>query len=1847
MKRQFRAVLMLVILLGSTIVIPTPTSADESSETAWDPISQPWAQYGRDPGHSRDLPLHGDSGLKTIETPAVNWVTFDNTYGADGYGVAIANMSQSITSPEGAKERCGENHLFAVMTHTGPNDERYLAIVEGDTAKVAWEVNLGEAEYIRSTPVIVDVNGDEKIEIAIAYDTNSALKVDLWAPDLTCDESGWSRSGHSNEKLWSWSDADLRLGITSPHFPTRNTDHLSVTQPLLADLSLDGSPELVLATVDSSNDEPTVLALPLGLQTPEVDWQVALDRGTHPSDPAFAALDDNSGAVVLTTVDSNSDNMWVWRIDGATGSLDWERVSIQGTSAEGGDTPRLRLPGPVITQLDSDPAPEMILTLPDDPNGRTDGMGAQYVGMELTSTNEIWRFRAKNGFGDAEPLAVDTTGDGVTDRVCWVTWYSESDFSYNRAGMTGCHDITIDPPFREWSRTLQKGGGTDNDEIAVSPPISIDLDGEDEPELLVAFGQRIFAFDGNTGTSADIGTGWSAPIDVSHRTWAAPAVADLDGDGYLDILVGDTLISEAKPDIAPLADGRGIGFTPTDPDPGEMVTISGQYSNIGVVDTDAPVDAILILDGIEIERHRANIAEAISPSGEGGPITFSVDVEATLGVHTVELVLDVNDNLTQSRYDNDNFSTTLVVLEPHVAQIQIPTEISRTLPGTSQVVDITVTSLGSRDAAWTLNFDNSALPEGWTFSPLDVADLSLNLERNTPQIVSFEFSVPQDALGSDDAQIPLNLVLDQNQNITSSNTLPLEVERTRGLSLQGPTGLPMGIGYGRPGDVAHVWIMVENVGNAQETTEMQWSSNTWTADTKIVDYQGNTQWSIELDPSAKEEYLIEFEIPASKNLGDTTSAVLTLCIGSGADEICEDFTVSVYASDVSSNIPHIRTVPQTGLVWDIEANYVGTTLSWDLSEAGMLNEGWNWSTSGDLSINGTMLEMDGQNGQLHLDLPFDTPPMRHHFNQSEENSLDSDFSISLHVLQVFRAEAEVVTPSDGTVVNVSERTKLILKLQNPGNGEDTFTLSGSTLAGNLSQAPNVTFEITNTVRTLGPGGISMVPVWVTLPEDVPARESFQLVYDWTSNGDPTVSDQAIITIEARPDHRWDLEITEGALMQVTPGTLVNLSINLTNIGNNDDLLTLTPIYDLTYSGNDSSTWESEIINSTRLDVNELEVVNLLLEVPSDTWAGTIANLTLVASSSGFDIDTQVSILLEVGNIAAWSLDLSNTSLEVPPEGGELEILVEQKGNSPATPYFYKAGQGWNVSFPDVNPIIDPGQTSLITINVTPPTDAVAGEVGVVSIRISNGNGEGQVVEEVPVRVGSAPGIIIDSKGSWNVRTGISSWPTAWIENTGNDVAIMDISIPNLPAEWVLSGEDVIVVAPNEIKGVPLQIEPSSSWNGNNIQLDIELNHPILGTIFYSMTVSESDTVLLSNPVHTGRSGEKVSITTDSLTAGIDTQQISLPESRENVTHNMMILHLVGIPSPVHDADCNNMFGNLEELGSEAISKIWSSCLITANNNHPLVANALLLSSDGEILDSRTIRLIANDNTTVNLSIASWDPQPGEVSVRVMIVDSNGITLHESSSTHMSRQSGWNLKMASLTVDKHFIYVGIDREGYQIMEGSICQVEIFTTDGSWSETVSVDIYGSEYPPSIRMDRPSEIEDDAEVSATVSCLAPWDIDDNMDDNTITAYAEKAPLVTYESSDLIWTVGIAIALLGIAYLGGFLKLKRPQQIINKKKEQPKLKVEHKPEKEKVVQVDDISLEDEFDEEPPEQEIVDEEESEPEIEVEEEVIDIDDSTASGRLSALRREIDTDSDGNQDTKEDMAKRLDSFFANR
>ena len=485
---------------------------------------------------------------------------------------------------------------------------------------------------------------------------------------------------------------------------------------------------------------------------------------------------------------------------------------------------------------------------------------------------------------------------------------------------------------------------------------------------------------------------------------------------------------------------------------------------------------------------------------------------------------------------------------------------------------------------------------------------------------------------------------------------------------------------------------------------------------------------------------------------------------------------------------------------------------------------------------------------------------------------------------------------------------------------------------------------------------------------------------------------------------------------------------------------------------------------------------------------------------------------------------------------------------------------------------------------------------------------------------------------------------------------MDLSISNLPNGWSLSGEGVVVVAPGEIKGIPLQIEPDASWNGNNIQLDIELTHPVLGTMIHSIIVNESDTVLASSPVHTGRAGEKVSITTDSQTNGIETALVPLPEARSNTTHNGMTLHLVGIPSPIHTADCQNVHGNLDQLGIGGTTKIWTTCLITANSEHPLVANSWLRASNGDILDNEIIRLSPGENTTINLTVSSWDPQPGLISVEALIVDSNGLSLYSKSSTHVVRQSGWNINV-ELVVNENEIIVGIGREGYEMMEGSVCKLDIAMVDGDWQTSFALDIYsnyGNTNTPSKTIDRPSAISDGGEISATVSCLAPWDVDDNPDDNSMTYYASKEPLVTYESSDIYWSGGVALIMLLIAYFGGVLNLRKPEP--EKKESPPEIKeqVQKKSKPEIEVVSDDISLDDiSFDDDDDiEDDQVTNEEPEvvPEtvVEPEEEIIDIDDSSASGRLSALRREMDSDTGGKSSkTREDLAKRMDSFLKDR
>ena len=82
--------------------------------------------------------------------------------------------------------------------------------------------------------------------------------------------------------------------------------------------------------------------------------------------------------------------------------------------------------------------------------------------------------------------------------------------------------------------------------------------------------------------------------------------------------------------------------------------------------------------------------------------------------------------------------------------------------------------------------------------------------------------------------------------------------------------------------------------------------------------------------------------------------------------------------------------------------------------------------------------------------------------------------------------------------------------------------------------------------------------------------------------------------------------------------------------------------------------------------------------------------------------------------------------------------VEHLGNLARQPWFSKAGEGWNITVPQNGNEVQPYGDTTVTIFVNPLNYSVAGEVGVLRLRVSDGDGSGQTIQEIPVRVKRCP-----------------------------------------------------------------------------------------------------------------------------------------------------------------------------------------------------------------------------------------------------------------------------------------------------------------------------------------------------------------------------------------------------------------------------------------------------------------------------------------------------------------------------
>ncbi len=1793
---------------------------------AWDPSEQPWAQFGGTPSHNGPIPAHNPDGgpgqgavsdvkvLDAIVTPVVNWQAFESNE-ADSYGSVIGDFSQSITAPEQAKERCGNNTLFPVMITSEVSNGNLIStisIVSGDDARIAWEGEIGQTREIRATPIIYDINGDNKPEIIVAYDTDSAFHIDVWSPELICTNSTWEESGHSNELIWSYSNSDVRISSTLPHLPTRESGHYAVTQPLLADLDLDGSPNLILALVDDpeNNPVPELTAFDLTMNTPTTPkWSISLDRGSHPSDPVFAQLDSSNTVVLLTTIDSNSGNMWIWKIEGATGSILWERVAVQGTDTGDDEAPRLRLPGPVIVQLDSDSAPEMVITIPTDPTGRTSGTGAKFIGMEITSTDEIFSFRAPNGFADTQPVAIDIDEDGRHDRLCWVTWYSESAFNFNREGMLGCHDISNENPSQEWTRNLQRGGGNDNDEIAVSPPFWMDINGDSTPEILVAFGKRLYAFDGDTGSSADASDGWSTPLGMPHRTWAAPAIADVDGDGAIDILIGDTLVSEARADLEPTSDGRGISFNPNQANPGQEVTITGQFSNVGTEDPDANVDVMLLLNGVEIARQRFTEVSPAAPSGNGGPLTITATVTADLGIHSVELVLDIFNNVTEAREDNNHAQRNLIVVEPYLAEIYGPEDPPRIVPGQSDIVEINLMSTGSQTEDWTLSWDDTNLPEGWTFVPVDSSQPTFLLDYMQERSVEFQVSIPETALGDENGLVHFTLTLDSDGNISEEFHLQIEVFRTRGLSLLGPSGIQYTTGQGRIGNIAQAWMVIENIGNAQETTTtLDWTSTTWGTTPKLKNSNGVEIFNVQLGPGESQELFAEIDVPATANYDDSTTTELTICIGSGSELTCAEIEIMFVVKQFTMTPHHQRSLPESTLQWTIVGELPSDgSVSWNMASASMLNSGWEWNSTGDLVVSSTTMSFTGSSnevvtGTLVLTLPDYAPPMRHSFN-GNDGGIPINFS--LQVLQQFRTSIQILSPAYSSVeqpssYNVSEQHRILLGIENPGNGEDTFVLSAiaRSLEGESLDA-FVTIEFLISTKNIDARSNGVASVDIALSNELPALVTFMIEFSSTSLGNQAVTNSAILYLHAAPNRDWNISLQGVAERGILPGEDDSIEFVMQNVGNAPDQLTTSTSITYYYNGQDHQLWDTKDATTVFVDVNNTTTIAVAFHVPEKAWAGTSVEFSVAFSSEGVILETK-SITFTVLQKSGWKFNLTGMNLEVEPDGSNISLRIDHQGNSPEVPFVYKFSSGWTIDVENMTFPVEPFGTVEIQVHVTPPPNAFAGEIEEILLQISDNDGSGASIESIPFRVASKPNISLDARGHWKVSEG-GGFPAAWIVNYGNDIAQIVIEIEGLPSDWSTRGPLQMTLAPHELQGIKIELIPPSDWNGFEFLAQIKVIHPELPPEVRSILVKQSNLTWQSSPVVSNyesldsmiylsdvdniflplsQSGIRLDTTNNEnkilISHGTNNGQITLDFVTADESFNLTMF-VTTWAYPESEVSCRFISDFFDSLTTNPSNGTFATCEIS-NFENEIQRFSTLLSDEFGIeykLDIRQYTIDGNSTQTVNLSIASTTFSKGQLTFQLRIIDQLGKIVETEAIDATIRPTGWNIGIQSFTAEGD-LQIGILRPGYEVLEDEYCEIS-FESDLGWSFTKFVDITSSAYAPIIIIEDPDVLENDEKITAKLRCSSPYDIDDNPNDNIKSTFYKQSSSDGMTSSKVIWMFSTSIVLILLAWLTGFIVPRQSKaNIVQKQNKDKPLPTKQKEKQSNNEQnEDDLSIE------------------------------------------------------------------------
>jgi hypothetical protein len=396
----------------------------------------------------------------------------------------------------------------------------------------------------------------------------------------------------------------------------------------------------------------------------------------------------------------------------------------------------------------------------------------------------------------------------------------------------------------------------------------------------------------------------------------------------------------------------------------------------------------------------------------------------------------------------------------------------------------------------------------------------------------------------------------------------------------------------------------------------------------------------------------------------------------------------------------------------------------------------------------------------------------------------------------------------------------------------------------------------------------------------------------------------------------------------------------------------------------------------------------------------------------------------------------------------------------------------------------------------------------------------------------------------------------------------------------------MMIAAGQSIGIPLHLTPPPDWDGNSLRVTIVID--LNGVVeMVNITLQQANVSWANSPYISGIDGddhelqfhgEPISGSGDLTIEQRDGRwwvtipstggEYSAQMNNENSSESLdFFVSSSSYPSRVVACTFNSL--QVSTIGSSAhnLSTPLANCVV-ANGSSDFRATITITTSGGQLVTGMQIFVLAEMIGEFNLTTPDWTPVVGVWTLNLDVYQNTGSIIEHEEVITTIRAEGWNIGISLFDEieqgGKSVLRIGISRSNYQIMTSPDCLISITedgsleganggagsTNNGGWSTSALIDVTAVGFAPEIHLDRPGELTGGSKLIATISCAAPWDVDDDASDDSTTLVLSEQTDISGAVTSWIWSAGVAVILIGLMWKLNILWPQEKSTIVRSRK-------------------------------------------------------------------------------------------------